>query len=136
MNAPVEASRDDPPARRLLIVVWSAGPDRPDLVAAPLVYAAAARALEIEVALHFVAASARWLAPGVAGAAYTDHARTRTVLDHLRQAKAAGARVYACAMAWAEHCRGEPRIDEADGFAGAATVVGEAVEPGARVMVF
>lgn len=123
-------------ARRLVIVLWSADPSAPDRAAAPFVYALAARALEIDVEMHFTAGAVRWLFEGVADAAYTDQARTKTVRDFIREASAAGVRLYACAMALAERRRGEALIAEAAGIAGAATVVGAAVGPDCRVMVF
>jgi predicted peroxiredoxin len=122
--------------QRLIVVLWSCGPDRPELAAAPFVYALAANALEIEVEMHFTASAVRWLLDGVAEAAFTDHARTKTVLDFIREAKAAGVKLYACAMALHEHRRGEALRPEADGIAGAATVIDAAFVPGARTMVF
>lgn len=124
------------PATRLVIVVWSAGPERPDLVAAPFVYALAARALEQDVEMHFTAGAVRWLFDGVAATACTDRARSKTVYDFIVEAKAAGVRLYACAMALAEQRRGENLLAEVDGIAGAATVIGAAVEPAARTLVF
>ncbi len=121
---------------RLVIVLWSADPAAPDRAAAPFVYALAARALETDVEMHFTAGTVCWLFEGVAAAAYTDQARTRTVRDFIREASAAGVRMYACAMALAERRRGEALIAEMTGIAGAATVVGAAFEPDCRVMVF
>ncbi len=123
-------------AEKLVIVMWSADPSAPDRAAAPFVYALAARALEIDVEMHFTAGAVRWLFDGVADAAYTDQARTKTVRDFIREAAAAGVRLYACAMALNERRRGEALIAEASGIAGAATVVGEAAEPSTRVLVF
>jgi hypothetical protein len=126
-------------APQLVIVVWSCGPDRPGgatLAAAPFVYALAARALEIDVQMHFTSSAVRWLLEGVAAQAYTDQARTKTVADFIREVHAAGVKLYACAMALAEHRRGESLIGVAEGIAGAATVIGAAVEPGVRTMVF
>jgi len=124
-------------AGRLVIVMWSADPSAPDRAAAPFVYALAARALEIDVEIHFTAAAVRWLFEGVASNAYTDQARTKTVHDFIREASAAGARLYACAMALNERRRGgEALIEEVTGIAGAATVVGAAAEPNCRLMVF
>jgi predicted peroxiredoxin len=123
-------------AHKLVIVLWSADPSAPDRTAAPFVYALAARALEIDVEMHFTADAVRWLLEGVADGAYTDQARTKTVRDFIREAAAAGVRLYACAMALAERRRGEALIAQLTGIAGAATVVGAAVEPGCRVMVF
>jgi hypothetical protein len=120
---------------RLVIVVWSAGPDGPVLVAAPFVYALAARAFEVDVEMHFTSTAVRWLVAGVADGAYTDAARTKTVADFIREAKAAGVRLYACSMAMNEHGRGEALIPACDGYAGAATVVA-AVMQGAKSLAF
>ncbi len=136
MSAQREVASPSEPVTRLLIVVWSAGPERPDLVAAPFVYALAARALEQDVEMHFTAGAVRWLFEGVAAAACTDRARSKTVHDFIVEAKAAGVRLYACAMALAEQRRGENLIAEIDGIAGAATVVGAGIEPSTRTMVF
>ena len=125
----------EPGPDRLVIVVWSAGPDRPVLAAAPFVYALAARAFEAAVEMHFTSTAVRWLVAGVADGAYTDAAQTKTVADFIREAKAAGVRLYACSMAMNEHGRGEPLIPECDGYAGAATVVA-AVLQGAKSLAF
>ena len=85
-------------APRMVIVLWSAGPDRPHLAAAPFVYALAARALDFDVEIHYTADCVRWLIEGVAGGAFTDAARTKSVADFMREAKAAGVRHYACSM--------------------------------------
>jgi predicted peroxiredoxin len=122
-------------ADRLVIVLWSAGPDRPVQAAAPFVYALAARAFEIPVEMHFTSTAVRWLIAGVGDAAYTDAARTKTVTDFIREAKAAGIRLYACSMAMNEHGRGSSLIPECDGYAGAATVVAATMQ-GARSLVF
>lgn len=123
-------------ARRLLIVVWSAGPERPVQAAAPFVYALTARALDLDVEMHFTSTAVRWLVPGVAEAAYTDAARTRTVADYRREAHAAGVRLLACSMALAEHARDELLVTECAGRAGAATVVAASVAADTRTLVF
>ncbi len=120
---------------RLVIVVWSAGPDRPVQAAAPFVYALAARALEVDVEMHFTSTAVRWLVAGVADGAYTDAAQTKTVADFIREAKAAGVRLYACSMAMNEHGQGEALTSVCDGYAGAATVVAAAMQ-GSRTLVF
>ena len=123
-------------AAKLVIVVWSADPSVPDRAAAPFVYALAARALEIDVEMHFTAGAVRWLFEGVAAGAHTDQGKSKTVRDFIGEAHAAGVRLYACAMALNERRRGEALIAEMAGIAGAATVVGAAVGPDCRVMVF
>jgi len=126
-------------AQRLVIVLWSCGPERDNgaqLAAAPFVYALAARALDVDVEMHFTGTAVRWLVPGVADNAHTDTAGTKTVGDFLAEAHAAGVRMYACAMARAEHARDAALIDACDGIAGAATVIGATLERAARTMVF
>jgi hypothetical protein len=123
------------PRERIVIVVWSAGPDRPVQAAAPFVYALAARALDLEVEMHFTSTAVRWLFAGVADTAFTDAARTKTVLDFVRETNEAGVRLFACSMALSEHRRGEALIAECSGVAGAATVMAAAAE-GARTLVF
>jgi uncharacterized protein len=125
----------DEPAR-LVIVVWSAGPERPVQAAAPFVYALAARALDVDVEMHFTSTAVRWLVPGVAESAYTDAQQTKTIADFLREARAAGVRLYACSMASHEHARGVPLIADCEGHAGAATVVSAALDPATRTLIF
>lgn len=123
-------------ADKLVIVLWSAGPERPALAAAPFVYALAARALEVEVEMHFTATAVRWLLPGVADVAYTDAERTKTVGDFMREVRAAGVRMLACGMAMHEHARDQTLIAECDGQAGAATVIADAMGNRTRTLVF
>jgi predicted peroxiredoxin len=123
-------------AQRLVIVVWSAGPERPVLAAAPFVYALTARALDLDVEMHFTSTAVRWLVPGVADLAATDAARSKTVGDFLREAHAAGARLLACSMALAEHAPGETLVPECAGRAGAASVVAATIADGTRTLVF
>lgn len=124
---------------RLVIVVWSCGPDNPRgamLAAAPFVYALAARALDLEVQMHFTSSAVRWLFKGVADQAHTDQERTKTVGDFLRETKAMGVQHFACAMALEAHRKDETLVDEVESVAGAATVIGAAADRGARVLVF
>jgi len=123
-------------AERVVIVVWSAGPERPVQAAAPFVYALAARALDLEVEMHFTSTAVKWLFEGVAEAAFTDAARTRTVADYLRDVHAAGISLYACGMALAEHRNGEALRAECSGVAGAAAAIAASVQPGSRALVF
>ncbi len=126
----------DTAADKLVIVLWSAGPERPSLAAAPFVYALAARALEVEVDMHFTSTTVRWLLPGVADAAYTDAEHTKTVGDFIREVKAAGVRLLACSMATHEHAREQALIAECDGHAGAATVIAETMTGRTRTLMF
>ena len=128
---PVEADLD-----KLVIVLWSASPEHPDGAAAPFVYALAARALEVDVEMHFTSTTVRWLLPGVADSVHTDAERTKTVGDFIREVKAAGVRLLACSMATHEHARDQTLIEQCDGHAGAATVVSETMRARTRTMIF
>jgi predicted peroxiredoxin len=125
--------------QRVVIVLWSCGPDRPGgavLAAAPFVYALTARALDLEVEMHFTSSAVRWLVEGVADAAHTDAAATHTVGQYLREACAAGVSMHACTMALAEHRRAEERLVDGVRMAGAASVIGAAVHDDCRTLVF
>jgi predicted peroxiredoxin len=121
---------------KVVIVLWAADPDHPARTAAPFVYALAARALDLDVEIHYTSACVRWLTPGIASAAHTDHAQSKTVLDYIRETSAAGVRHYACAMAWAEHAEGAVLLEEAAGMAGAVTVMAAVASPAVRALVF
>jgi len=51
---------------KLAILVWSLSPERPELAAAPFVYAATACAMDCEVEVHFAGTAVKLLEPGVA----------------------------------------------------------------------
>ncbi len=126
--------------QRLILVLWACGPDRPggaQLAAAPFVYALAARALEIEVEMHFTSSTVRWLLQDVAESAHTDVGRTKTVAQFIAEVAAAGVKLVPCAMALNEHRReGEALRAEVNGHGGAATVVGATFAPDTRTVVF
>jgi predicted peroxiredoxin len=126
--------------QRLVLVLWACGPDQPGgamLAAAPFVYALAARAMEIEVEMHFTSSTVRWLLDDVADQAHTDARRSKTVAQFIAEVKDAGVRLVPCAMALAEHRRpGEALRAEVNGQGGAATVVGATFEPATRTLVF
>jgi len=106
------------------------------LAAAPFVYALAARAFEVEVEMHFTSSTVRWLIEGVAAGAHTDRAASKSVLDFIGEAKAAGVQLFACSMALAEHRREGERLLDGVPMAGAATVIGAAVGDGTCTLVF
>jgi len=127
------------PAQRLVIVVWSCGPDRPGgamLAAAPFVYALTARALDLDVEMHFTSSAVRWLIAGVADGAHTDQRRSKTVHDFIGEAQRAGVHLHACGMALAEHRRPDEALIEGVLPAGAATVIGALASDDVRTMVF
>lgn len=94
----------------------------------PLRYAATGAALDADVELHCVGASVAWLRQGAAG---------QVLLERLRQAVEAGARIHACPQALAKH--GVPvaeLLPEVADVRGAAALLAAGLAPGARFMHF
>ena len=122
---------------KLAILLWSVELERPDLAAAPFVYAAAAAALDAEVEIHFAGRSVRLLLAGEAAARKTSPNGDRTLLDFMLDAARGGARFLACSMAWAEYVKiGETSIAEFSGHAGATAFVARSLDPDWRTLVF
>jgi predicted peroxiredoxin len=110
---------------RLVVVVGDVAEQG---AALPLRYAATAAALDADVELHCVGASVAWLRRGAAGQA---------LLDRLRDAVDAGARVYACPAALAAHgVRPDELLPEVAGVRGAAALLAAGFAPDARFMNF
>ena len=125
-----------PHAEKLAILLWSVGPERPDLAAAPFVYAAVAGAMDCEVEIHFAGPSARLLVPGVAAALPTGRGE-KSLYDFMQEAAALGARFLGCSMAMGEHLADDDaRIPEYAGAVGAAAFVARTLDPQWRTLVF
>lgn len=123
---------------KLAILLWSVDLQRPDLAAAPFVYAAAAAALDAEVEIHFAGRAVRLLVAHEA-----EHRSTsagdggRSLYAFMQDAARGGARFLACGMAWAEYVRdGEATIPEMSGHAGATAFVARSLDPAWRTLVF
>lgn len=123
---------------KLAILLWSVDLDRPDLAAAPFVYAAAAAALDAEVEIHFAGRSVRLLVAGeAAGRSTSLREGGRSVYEFMQDAARGGARFLACSMAWAEYVgNGEATIPELSGRAGATAFVARSLDPEWRTLVF
>ncbi|MEY2632296.1 MAG: hypothetical protein RIR00_950 [Pseudomonadota bacterium] len=85
----------------LVLLIWAATPDRPELLATPLIHALAARALDCEVEIHFAGPAVRWLVEGVAAAQFAGPNREKSLLEFLQDAVSAGASLHLCSMAQA-----------------------------------
>ncbi|MGE0310590.1 MAG: DsrE family protein [Lautropia sp.] len=121
----------------LAILLWATGADRPALCAAPFMYASAARALDLEVEVHFAAASIELLLPGAADAIHPGRARSRPLSAFMRDAHEAGARFLGCSAAMHERGLGAADlIAEFDGVVGATAFVARSVDPAWRTLVF
>ncbi|QTD46394.1 DsrE family protein [Ottowia testudinis] len=91
------------------ILLWAAGPSMPERLATPFFHAAAAAAMEAQVEVYFTAASVRLLVPGVAANLRASPHADQTILAHIQQCVAHGARLLACSDAL--HAQG---IDSTD----------------------
>ena len=122
---------------KLLILLWAATPNHPELLGAPFVYAATAAALDAEVEVHFSGRSVRLLVAGVAEQLPCEPWGRPNVYACMRDAAAAGARFLACSTALQGYVLpGEAMIPEYGGAAGAATLLQRTLDPGWRTMVF
>lgn len=123
--------------RRLAILVWSATQDRPDLLAAPFVYAAAAAALDAEVEMHFAGRTVRLLVDGEAARLRSADWSDKTIEHFVSQAAKAGVRFLACGTAHATYLRaGEKMVEGFAGSAGAAAFAERALDPAWKTLVF
>ena len=124
-------------ASRLAILLWSVSPERPDLAAAPFVYAAAAAALDAEVEIHFGGRSVRLLVEGVAANLRASEWSGETVYALMKQAASNGARFVACSTASRAYVGEQDRlIPEHSGNSGAAAFAQRALDPAWRTLVF
>lgn len=121
---------------RLALLLWSVELERPDLAAAPFVYAAAATALDAEVEIHFAARAVRLLVAGEAARRGVGDG-SRKLYDFMQDAARGGARFLACSMAWAQYVGpGEACIAEFSGQAGATAFVARSLDAEWRTLVF
>ncbi|MCP5267830.1 MAG: DsrE family protein [Zoogloeaceae bacterium] len=122
---------------KLAILLWSVDLDRPDLAAAPFVYAAAASALDAEVEVHFAGRSVRLLIDSNLLRQGIDGGSERSLYAFMQDAASGGARFLACSMAWRAYVgEGEPLIPEFSGQAGATAFVARSLDPDWRTLVF
>ena len=122
---------------RLAILLWSATPDRPDLLAAPFVYAASAAALDAEVEMHFAGRAVRLLVEGEAAKLRSTDWSGQTIAGFMQQAAIHGVRFLACGTALSTHVReGEAFVEGYAGSAGAAAFSQRALDPSWRALVF
>ena len=122
---------------KLAILLWSTSDQRPDLAAAPFVYAAVAAAMDCEVEIHFAGAAVRLLVPGLAEKLKTSQQGHKTLYAFMQEAAGHGARFLGCSMAMATQLAGsDERIPEYSGAAGAGAFVSRTLDPAWRTLVF
>jgi hypothetical protein len=123
--------------RKLAILVSASPDENPEALVMPLVYAAVAAAMEVEVELHFTGRAVRLLVEGVAADLDVGEGDGRRLAAYLNEAAQHGVRFLACSKALKQHVAAEEaKIAGFAGVAGAATVVMRSVDPEWRVLCF
>jgi predicted peroxiredoxin len=105
---------------KLAILIWGAGPDRPQLCATPFVHAAAGASFDCEVEIHFAGPAVRLLVEGVAADLRPWPDMSASVYDMMRQAANLDAKL----------------IPEYSGTAGASAFVQRALDPEWATLVY
>ena len=127
-------------ANQLAILLWATSDERPDLAAAPFVYAAVAAAMDCEVEIHFAGAAVKLLIPGLAEKLRTSPQGNKTLYAFMQEAASHGVRFLGCSMAMATHLDGlgerSGRIPEDSAAAGAGAFVSRTLDPAWRTLVF
>lgn len=121
---------------KLALLIWSATPDRPDLVVTPLVHALAARALDAAVEIHFAGPAVRWLVAGVAEQGFATAAREKSIAAFFAELLAENVAFFACGMAQAAWVRGGETLMPQVRSAGATAFVARTLDPAWRTLVF
>lgn len=123
--------------QKLAILLWAAGPERPQLCATPFVHAAAGAALDAEVEIHFAGPAVRLLVAGVAAGLKPWPGMETSVYDMMRQAANLDARFLACAMAMGALVGADEQlIPEYAGTAGASAFAQRALDPAWATLVY
>lgn len=113
-------------ADKLMIVLANANLNNPEEVLPPLLQATVAAAMEFEVEILFTGLAGRLAMKGEAEKLTFKESDTRTVYDHIKEAKAAGVVFKVCTPAlkfW-----GSDLIPEIDETVGGAYIINEAMD--------
>lgn len=125
------------PFGKLAILLCTATAEQPESCVMPLVYAATAAAMDVEVEVHFTGGTVRLLVEGVAAGITPTGSEQTSLYDHMRTAASHGVRFIGCSMALGQYVAAhETKIAEFAGAAGAATVVMRSLDPHWRVLAF
>lgn len=123
-----DPTASNPPAARLVIVINGQSTATPQDLGVPLRYASAAAAMDVPVEVHAVGPSVAWLRRDAIDAG---------LLTRIRVAVEFGVDFFVCPQAMADHGLGlDDLIDEAHEVRGAASLLGAALAPGARLLSF
>ena len=124
-------------ARRLVIILVNTDPRNGEELGAPFYHAAVAAALDHEVDVICTATAGRLLRNGVAETLRVKPGSPRSVLDFIRDAHAAGARLWACpANLDLFDMADSDLIPECSGLMGAAAMMELVMADGTRVLSY
>ena len=124
-------------ARRLLVVLVNTDTRNPEELGAPFYQAAVAAAMDIETDIVCTATAGRLLLKGVADGLVIKPGSPRTVGDFIRDAHAAGARLWACpANLDLFDATEADLIPECGGLMGAAAMMQIVMADGTRVLTY
>ena len=121
---------------RLAILIASAGAERPELCATPLVHALAAHALDAEVEIHFAGPAVRLLVAGLADGLYATPSREKSIGEFLGEVIACDIPLYACGMARAGWVGAAEALIPQARAAGATAFVARTLDPAWRTLVY
>ncbi len=116
-------------ADKLVMMLLTIGPDRPNLCGTPFFQAATAAAMDVEVEVYFASSAVRLLKRGVAEQLYPSDNRAKSVYAFMQDAAELGVKFFACGGAMEANCVSQTElIPECTGLAGAAAYINRVME--------
>lgn len=107
-------------ADKLVIMLLTIDPDKPEYCGTPFFQAAAAAAMGAEVEIYFASRAVRLLIQGIADRIYPSDSRVKTVYSFMQEASQLGVKFYACAGAMETYSiTSENMVPEVTGVGGA-----------------
>ena len=123
--------------KRLIVILANTDTRNPEELGAPFYHAAVAAALDHEVDIICTATAGRLLKRGVAETLHIKPGSPRSVLDFIRDAHSAGARLWACPANLDLFDMTEADlIPECSGLMGAATMMEHVMADDTRVLTY
>lgn len=83
-------------ADKLVIMLLTVGPERPNFCGTPFFQAAAAAAMDVEVEIYFASSAVRLLRRGIAEEIYPSDNRSKSVYGFMQEAAELGVKFFAC----------------------------------------
>jgi predicted peroxiredoxin len=124
-------------AEKLVMMLLTIGPDRPNLCGTPFFQAAAAAAMDVEVEIYFASSAVKLLKRGVADQIYPSDNRAKSVYEFMCDAAELGTKFYACGGALeANGVAVTEMIPECTGMAGAAAYINRVMDDDWRSITY